>query len=137
MKQSKFIFLLILLITQSFADATDACDDSGSHSDEWWFIPDLSWFEIVVGILIIIGSIIGILPQIIKILKLRNSKGLAPEFVLFVSLNTTCAFTNSTILNFPYMESCPYVGYDVCFSALLTWGQFFSLIIISNEIVAK
>ena len=58
--------VLILLITQVFAGADDACKDIGSESDEWWFVPELTWFEIVVGCLIVLFTFISILPQLIN-----------------------------------------------------------------------
>ena len=41
-----------------------------------------------------------------------------------ITVNSVCGFINSTILNFPYMDSCPHVGYGICIPALLSWMQF-------------
>ena len=44
------------------------------------------------------------------------------------SFNMICGLVNGTIFNYPYIESCPYVGYEICIPALLSWihGIFIS-----------
>ena len=121
----KEIIVFTLLICYALAGANDACLDEGSHSDDWWFVPDLSWFEIAVGAIIIIFTFIAVSPQFFKIIKRRSSEGLSAEYIFFLAINQIFAFTNSTIFNYPYMESCPHVGYDICIPALLTWGHIF------------
>ena len=115
------IIILLLLISYTLADANEACLDIGSSSNEWWFVPELTWWETVIGSIIFVSGFFITVPQMVKIVRKRSSKGVSPEFMLLLSLNMICGFTNGTIFNYPYMESCPYVGYDICIPALLSW----------------
>ena len=117
--------LLFFFISTVFAGANDACTEEGSqsNSDEWWFVPELSWFETAVGVIIVLFTFIAVSPQIYKLIKRRSSEGLSAEYIFFLAINQIFAFTNSTIFNYPYMQSCPHVGYDICIPALLTWCQ--------------
>ena len=117
----KVILCLFLFIYSTVADANEACLDKGSHSDDWWFVPELEWWEITIGSIFIFSTLCVLGPQILKIVKRRSSKGVSPEYVLLVTCNSLCGFTNATIFNYPYMQSCPYVGYDICIPALLSW----------------
>ena len=120
-KQS--LLILFIVFTVSFAKSNDACLDEGSHSDEWWFVPELTWFEIFVGSCILIYTFFSMLPQPLRIIKKRSSMGVSPFFLLLISINTITGFINSTIINYPYMQSCPSIGYDACIPSLLSWGQ--------------
>ena len=124
------LLFIFLLISYAFAGAEEVCTDEGSHSDDWWFVPDLNWFEILVGATIIIFTFIATAPQIFKIIKRRSSEGVSAEYIFFLAINQIFSFTNSTIFNYPYMESCPHVGYDVCIPALLTWGHIFVSVLV-------
>ena len=127
----KFQYLFfILFITYVSANSSEACNPEGSHSDDWWFVPELAWWETLMGASIIFFSGLIMLPQCIKIIKNKSSKGVSPDFILLVSSNVVFGLVNSTIINYPYMESCPYVGYDVCIPALLSWGQSIMLVLI-------
>ena len=125
----KQYILFTLLISQVFAGATDACDDTGSHSDEWWFVPELSPFEIFVGCMIVLFTFISILPQCLKIVRRRSSMGLSATYIFLMACNQVFASTNGTIFNFPYMQSCPHVGFGVCIPSLLTWMQMITLLV--------
>ena len=120
----KELLILFLFVSYTLADALDICNDEGSHSNDWWFVPELSGFEISLGINILLFTFIAVLPQIIKLIRKRSTVGISHFYMFLISINTMSGFVNTTILNYPYMESCPYVGYGVCSAALLTWGQF-------------
>ena len=99
------LFILFLLITYALANANEACNTEGSHSDDWWFVPELKWWETTIGAIILLSAFVVTVPQIIKIIRKRSSKGISPEFIFLLAFNMLCGFTNGTIFNYPYMKS--------------------------------
>ena len=124
----QILFIILFSITVS-ANSSEACNPEGSHSDDWWFVPDLGIGELIVGILIVIGTVGVLIPQLVKLIVKRSSEGLSSIFVSLVTINVTCGFINSLIINYPYIQSCPHVGYDVCIPALSSLFQCFFLML--------
>ncbi|EKE38459.1 PQ loop repeat protein [Entamoeba nuttalli P19] len=126
----RYYFILItFFIHFVISSGIDACDTEHSGSDEYWYIPELSTLETIIGSLILIFTTVSILPQIIKIIRKKTSEGLSPTYLFLMVCNQIFATTNSTILNFPFMESCSDIGLSKCLPPLLSYFQFVSLVI--------
>ena len=83
------LILFLFFIHYVLGDALEICEaeeGSQSYSNEWWFVPELSGFEISLGINIIIFTIVAGLPQIIKLIRKRTSTGISHFYMFMISL---------------------------------------------------
>ncbi|OCL14134.1 PQ loop repeat protein-like protein, partial [Glonium stellatum] len=85
--------------------------------------PDVSNF--VVSIILLVGILISYLPQHIKIIRRRSSRGLSPMFVLLGTVSGTAGIAN--ILTLPAsradMGCCKEISTFACTAALLGIAQ--------------
>ncbi|BFU20310.1 PQ loop repeat protein [Entamoeba histolytica] len=110
----KIVSIIILIIPTVLSNGIKYCEATGSESDQFWYINYLNTFEIILGIVILVFTIISVLPQAIKIIRRKNGEGLSPTYLLLMTCNQVFAGVNSTILNYPTMASCPYIGARKC-----------------------
>ncbi|KAL7715104.1 PQ loop repeat protein [Entamoeba marina] len=122
------MLVLFLLFTSSFAGIEiPGCkdNDDGEFNDvsDFDFVPDMSVVATVIGILILLGTVLSVLPQYVKLIQKRDSSGLSPFYLLIQFINQVTAVANVCITNATYIHSCPYVGYSKCLPVLISWLQ--------------
>ncbi|EKE42157.1 hypothetical protein ENUP19_0083G0034 [Entamoeba nuttalli] len=132
----KIVSIIILIIPTVLSNGIRYCEATGSESDHFWYINYLNTFEIILGIVILVFTIISVLPQAIKIIRRKNGEGLSPTYLLLMTCNQVFAGVNSTILNYPTMASCPYIGARKCLPPLLSYFQMMSLVVLEFIIFA-
>ena len=100
------------------------CTGAGdlSTSDDFGFVPEMGWFEILVGVVLSIGTIGSVIPQLVKLVLRRNSEGLSAWYLLIQFINHYAATCNITITNATYLHSCAFIGWG-CVPPLITWIQ--------------
>ncbi|KAL5113454.1 hypothetical protein ACEQ8H_008667 [Pleosporales sp. CAS-2024a] len=85
--------------------------------------PDL--FNFAVSVLLVVGILVSYLPQHVKIIARRSSRGLSPMFVLLGTVSGTASIAN--ILTLPEstrdMACCSEIGAFPCAAALLGIAQ--------------
>ncbi|ELP93360.1 hypothetical protein EIN_057650 [Entamoeba invadens IP1] len=132
------LLVLILMIVQNLAfslDGLDACKNAPlEDSSDFSFVTEMSWFGILLGVLIIFFSFVCLFPQIYKILRLRDGNGLSPSFLLILSFNQIFAVINATITNFPTVHSCFVIGFKLCLPQLLSFFQIVELLLLCYPI---
>ncbi|ELP94321.1 hypothetical protein EIN_131100 [Entamoeba invadens IP1] len=130
------IIIVTFLLTTARSSGMDVCTDS-SESSEYFYVPGMSVFEIVLGVGILIFTVISMLPQLVKIIRRQDGEGLSPTYLLFLCCNQVFAFVNSTIFNWSIMKSCSAVGINRCFPPLLSYFQMLALVSLEYPIFAS
>ncbi|ELP93122.1 hypothetical protein EIN_053770 [Entamoeba invadens IP1] len=128
------LVLLVLFSTIEKAQAifeipgcVDNSDGEFTSEGEFDFVPELGVGSIIVGMVIMIGTVLSVFPQYIKLLRKRDSSGLSPFYLLIQFINQVTAVANGCITNATYIHSCVYLGFNGCFGVLISWIQIMLL----------
>ncbi|BFU21570.1 PQ loop repeatcontaining protein [Entamoeba histolytica KU27] len=125
------MIFLFLLITTSFGFfKVPGCEENpdGEFSEsDFDFVPDLSTLSFTIGLVIMIGTILSVIPQYVKLIRTRDSSGLSPFYLLIQFINQVTTVANACITNATYIHSCVYIGFSQCFPVLVSWTQIMLL----------
>ncbi|PRP87214.1 hypothetical protein PROFUN_01476 [Planoprotostelium fungivorum] len=104
--------------------ATDPCSDGDLQTNI--LRDDVALWNIALGVVLIVGSVIAVVPQHISILRTGSTAGISPLWVFLSQINQYCSFLNVVLLNFPFIRSCSVVSFGACSKQLLAVYQIFA-----------
>jgi len=81
--------------------------------------------SIALGVVLVVGSIISVIPQHVKIFKTRSAVGLSYLWLFLANLNQFSSFIAAVVLKYPQIQACSYVGLFPCLPSLLDALQLF------------
>ena len=119
-------FLFIINSNASILTELPQCEGKGDFLDgaeDFTWVEQMSWMEMILGIIICAFTAVCFIPQIYKLIKTKDATGLSPSFLVIFALNQITATINATVTNFPTMHSCIYVGWGVCLPQLMSYFQ--------------
>jgi len=107
---------------------TNVCDhgELQTYADYDDILEDIGLWSIALGIVLIIGAVVAVVPQHISILKNQSTRGISPLWVFLSQINQYSAFLNAFLLNVPLVRSCSVVSFAACSRNLLAVYQIFA-----------
>ncbi|KAL0217050.1 hypothetical protein RCL1_007533 [Eukaryota sp. TZLM3-RCL] len=78
-----------------------------------------SGFEVLVGFLIFLGTIISVIPQFIRLIKRKSSRGLSGFSFFLGHLNQFNVCLNGIILHLTHFKACQIAGFSKCAGSFL------------------
>jgi len=98
-----------------------------SHDDYAHLLLHLNAESILLGAILVAGSIISVIPQHIKIFKTKSIVGLSYLWLFLANMNQFCALMAAVIMKFPQIQACDYVGILPCLPSMLDIFQLFAI----------
>lgn len=84
-------------------------------------------YEEVMGILLIIGCILAVIPQHVRLLRTKSSEGLSYMYLFLSQINQFSSVINAVLLKFGQIRACFAVGLGKCTPSVLTLYQLFGI----------
>lgn len=91
--------------------------------DDFDFVTSISVPATVIGLIIMVGTVLSVIPQYIKLFMKRDSSGLSPFYLLIQIINQVTTVANASMTNATYIHSCYYIGFSMCFPRLVSFIQ--------------
>eukprot|EP01113_Clastostelium_recurvatum_P011933 TRINITY_DN16140_c0_g1_i1.p1 TRINITY_DN16140_c0_g1~~TRINITY_DN16140_c0_g1_i1.p1 ORF type:complete len:305 (+),score=23.28 TRINITY_DN16140_c0_g1_i1:78-992(+) len=88
----------------------------------------------LIGILLLIGATVSVLPQHIKILRTKDTVGIAPIWLFLSNVNQFAAVINAVLLKFPQFRACHALSFAQCAPSLISAFQLIAIWIVALPI---
>eukprot|EP01111_Echinosteliopsis_oligospora_P019671 TRINITY_DN9622_c0_g1_i1.p1 TRINITY_DN9622_c0_g1~~TRINITY_DN9622_c0_g1_i1.p1 ORF type:complete len:289 (+),score=29.42 TRINITY_DN9622_c0_g1_i1:139-1005(+) len=100
---------------------TEFCANATNRTDKDYtnVLVNMNLESLILGVVLLVGSVGSTLPQHLKIWKARSVEGLSWLWIFLTGLNQLASVVNAVVLKFPQEHACVTVGILQCVPSLL------------------
>jgi len=85
---------------------------------------------IAIGIILVIGGIISLIPQHWRIIRTKSSHGLSSMMLFLGNINQFSCIVGAVIVKYPQLQACYTAGFGACLPSLLSLIQIIAVFLL-------